>query len=174
MQDERVTEIRIAKRHLQIGQQFYPLSNIARIQTFWIEWGFAPIRAGQIIVTLLGILVLMLVLSALGEGAAGALILVLALLGLVGVAVYRQLMREKRVVLCIETTGPPMAVLTGRADKKVQQLFSNAAKEIVGAIENPPASEFAVSVGDVILGDKVLGDKVGRDKNVGVEGATRA
>ncbi|ETK33121.1 DUF6232 family protein [Microbispora sp. ATCC PTA-5024] len=173
---ERVGEIRISRRTVQIGHEVYPLANISRVQSLRLVWGgrlatLYPLR--QIAVTLLlaavvvaaAELVPRLGLDATGVDvddlartvAAGAAVLAgVRIAYLLLVLLHRLLVRRSRYALMIETAGTQYAALSGTDRNEIHRIKG----EIVRAIEDPPAHDRVVQV----HGDLVIGEKVGRDK----------
>ncbi|GAA0390713.1 hypothetical protein GCM10009530_47430 [Microbispora corallina] len=172
---ERVGEIRISRRTVQIGHEVYPLANISRVQSLRLVWGgrlatLYPLR--QIAVTLL---LAAVVVAAAGlvprlgldtgvdlddlsrQVAAGAAVLAgVRIAYLLLVLLHRLLVRRSRYALMIETAGTQYAALSGTDENEIHRIKG----EIVRAIEDPPAHDRVVQV----HGDLVIGEKVGRDK----------
>lgn len=176
---KKVGEIRIAKRIVTIGHETYPLANISRVQTLRVVWRgrlatLYPLREITALLLLGGAIAV--VLQRAGSRLAGAdaetvrrigtaLVGLLALRTayLLGVLLYRLLLRRKRYALLIETAGTQYTALSGTARDEIHRIQA----AIVAAIEDPPAKERILHVGgDLVVGDKFGGDKVGRDKNV--------
>lgn len=160
MPEDRVDKIRISERLLRIGNQAYPLANIGRVQTLWIQWGHRIATFREFVGLLVVISVLVFVLPGLGleEDSASALtVTVVVIAGLV--VLSRLLNRERRFVLLIETTGAQTAALAGKAGQAEREI-REIEQAVVTAIENPPAHEQVLQVS----GDIVMGDKINRDK----------
>lgn len=156
MPQERVGEIRITRRLLRIGDQVYPLANIARVQTLWVEWRpkIATFREFVGLLLVIGVSVFALPVLGFGSSMSG---LTLTAMVIAGILVLSRLMaRKRRFLLLIETAGAQTAVLADRAEPEIRRIEH----AVVGAIENPPDQEWVLQVS----GDIVMGDKIGRDK----------
>jgi hypothetical protein len=156
MSQDRVGEILITRRLLHLGNQTYPLANIARVQTLWIEWGRTVATSREIVGFLLIIVATVYVGPALRLDIPGGSLLIIALLVAAGVVVYRLVKRQRRFVLFIETSGGQSAALTAKADAELRQIEHT----VLGAIENPPESPIRMQVNV----QNINGDVVGRDK----------
>ncbi|PBC92588.1 hypothetical protein BX281_0266 [Streptomyces sp. Ag82_O1-15] len=178
---KRVGEIRIAKRVVTIGHETYPLANISRVQTLRVVWHgklatFYPLREITSLLLLGGAITLLLPRVDLGSrlGAADtetarriatafAALLAVRIAYLLGLLLYRLLLRRKRYALLIETAGTQYTALSGTARNEIHRIQA----AIVAAIEDPPSTEQILHVrGDLVVGDKFGGDKIGRDKNI--------
>lgn len=191
MAKKRVGEIRINRRIIQIGHQFYPLANISRVQTLKEAWRgslatFYPLWTMIVVLLVVGSTVYMATdviptldlqtldlqtdldvkqagrqLAAGAVAVGGALIVCLLL-----VLFYRLLLRRPRYALVLETAGTQYTALTGTDRHEVERITH----EIVAAITNPPSYERILQLsGDVVIGDKVARDKhqqVGTDNRM--------
>lgn len=176
MAKERVGEIRINRRIVQIGYQFYPLANISRLQTIKEAWRgslatFYPLWTITVVLLVVGSTVYValdvvptlhlqtdLDLEKAGRQLAAAAVAVggVCIACLLLVLFYRLLMRRPRYALVLETAGTQYTALTGTNRHEVERITH----EIVAAIANPPSYERILH----LSGDVVIGDKVGRDK----------
>ncbi|MDQ2792356.1 MAG: DUF6232 family protein [Actinomycetota bacterium] len=156
MSEDRVGEIRISRRLLRIGNQAYPLTNIARVQTLWVEGNrsLATFREFVGLLLIIGVIVFVLPMLGLGGSASGLTLSAIVIAGMV--VLWRLVMRERRFVLLIETAGSQIAALAGKDEPEIRRIED----AVVEAIENPPDQERILQVS----GDIVLGDKIGRDK----------
>lgn len=157
MSQDRVGEIRISRRLLRIGSQVYPLANIGRVQTLWIEWGrnnVATFREFVGLLLIIGVIVFVLPTLVFRDSVTGLTIITIVVAGVV--VLYRLVTRQRRFVLFIETTGGQMATLAGKVEPEIRKIEY----AVVEAIENPPNQERVMQVS----GDIVMGDKIGRDK----------
>ncbi|MGH3694050.1 MAG: DUF6232 family protein [Pseudonocardiaceae bacterium] len=157
MSEDRVGEIRISRRLLRIGSQVYPLANIGRVQTLWLEWGrnnVATFREFVGLLLVIGLIVFILPVLGLGSSVSGLTVIAMIVAGIV--VLYRFLTRQRRFVLFIETTGGQIATLAAKAEPEIRRIEY----AVVEAIENPPNQEQVIQ----ISGDIVMGDKIGRDK----------
>lgn len=154
MSQDRVGNIRISRRLLRIGDQAYPLANIARVQTLWIKWS-RNIATFREFVGLLLIIGVSVFVSPVLTGSVHMLAMIVIVIA--GIVVLSRLVaRQRRFVLVIETAGAQIAALSGKAEPEIRRL----AHAVVEAIENPPDQERVLQVS----GDIVMGDKIGRDK----------
>ena len=177
MAKKRIGEIRINKRIVQIGHQFYPLANISRMQTIKEAWHgslatFYPLWTITVVLLVVGstVYVARAVVPTLdvptdldlekagrqlaaGTIAVGGVLIACLLL----VLLYRLLMRRPRYALVLETAGTQYTALTGTNRQEIERITH----EIVAAIANPPSYERILQ----LSGDVVIGDKVGRDKH---------
>lgn len=157
MSQDSVGEIRINRRLLRIGDQIYPLANIARVQTLWIEWQPKTSPAGGI---LLGIAVIAYILSWLGFDlpVSNTLVVIAGIVGVIWFGISDAIARPKRrFLLVIETNGAQTAVLASTVEPEIRKLEH----AVVNAIENPPSQEQVLKVsGDIVFGDKIDRDKI--------------
>lgn len=180
---QRVSEIRISRRTIEIGHEVYPLANISRVRTHRLEWAgkyatFQPLRS---MVSLAVWVIVIEAVAVVGPQYAGGqygldqaaqqfAALVLALAGaravwLLGVLLYRLLLRPTFYKLVIETAGAQSTALHGTDLTEITRIRGL----IVAAIEDPPASMQTFQIyGDVFGGDKFTGkdytvNKAGRD-----------
>lgn len=157
MSEDRVGEIRISRRLLRIGSQVYPLANIGRVQTLWLEWGrnnIATFREFVGLMLVIGVIVFVLPMLGFGASVSGLTVIAIIVAGVV--VLYRLVTRQRRFALFIETTGGQVATLAAKAEPEIRRLEY----AVVEAIENPPNQEQVIQ----IRGDIVMGDKIGRDK----------
>lgn len=180
----REVSLRVSKRLLWVGDAYYPLQNIARVNTLTIH----PRRKEAIVLfvkrllliaalsTLLGLLAAAIDLSSSFSGDGGGspglttLVTLVALGALIWsfVEMMQVLSSPPRFVLAVETSGPSTAVVSGTDPKQLRQL----AHQIADSIENP-AAEFAVRVDTVTISPShyYFGDNVnmyGGTGNVGM------
>ena len=177
--------LRVSRRLLWIGNAYYPLQNIARVNTLTIR----PRRKEAIVLfvkrllligalsTLLGLLAAAIDFSssfASGDGEGSSTLSTLVTLVALGALIYsfvemmQVLGSPPRFVLAVETSGPSTAVVSGTDPKQLRQL----ARQIADSIENP-AAEFAVRVDTITISPAhyYFGDNVnmyGGTGNVGV------
>ncbi|WP_214107757.1 DUF6232 family protein [Acrocarpospora catenulata] len=171
MAKEKVGQIRISKRVVQIGHQVYPLANISRVQSLRVVWAgklatFYPLQQIVMIVVLAGAVVGGLLAVApnldLGGGwdveevarqvaAVVAAVSGLRVCYLLLVLLYRMLLRRRQYALVLETAGTQFTALSGTDQHEIHRIKN----EIVGAIEDPPEYERTIEVhGDLVLGDQ--------------------
>ncbi|UVS76966.1 DUF6232 family protein [Actinokineospora sp. UTMC 2448] len=150
-----VIEIAVRERFLWVGEEAYPLHNIARV------WS-TPVRPdvrralGRFLATCaFGVLVGMAGAYLSGMSAmGGALFLIVAFVGLLVLIIT--LARRTRYGLIVETTGPPYALIVSRDEAQVGGLV----KQIAHAINNPQA-EFHYVIENLHFGDNItqIGDR---------------
>jgi len=159
-----VGEIRITKRTVRIGNQVYPLVNIARVQTRKIT---SRRRAPALRLAATAMLVFLLVgLWLLIKAVTVAFLAVVAPLALwflyLLVTLLHDLGKRPQYVLVIETGGTEYTSLSGADPHEIDRIR----EEIANAMETPPNEERLLLVGgDIVVGDKIGGDKTA-DKHV--------
>lgn len=183
MVENRIGEIRISKRVVWIGHQVYPLANISRVQTLHVVWSgkyatWYPLGGITLLVLLYAVIVVgaqeipplpdLDVDTEAVRQVAGFLLVACAagIAYLVGVLLYRLLIRKPRYALVVETAGTQYTALSGTDEAEIHRIEWT----IVAAIEDPPQSEQVVQIhGDVVLGDKHIGHRFGRNARIGKE-----
>ena len=147
--------LRITHRLLEIGDQTYPLAQISRVQTLWLEGSRKIATAREVILFVLVLIAVLVGGPVIGLRDMTTPAVLVVLVG-AAVLVYRAATRFRRCLLVVETSGGQCGVLAS----KRRDALDPIKKVITDAIENPPATERLVHVG----GDVVIGDKVGRDQ----------
>lgn len=152
-----VSEIRITRRLLRLGDESYPLAHITRVRTGWIRLGRTPVTFSEFVVVLL-VTGAFLLVAALGLEVEGGTVLGVFLFVCCGVVMYRLSRWQLRFVLSIETSGDQFAALSTEAHAEFDLRHIEYA--ILDAIENPPddLKHMQVNV------QNVAGDVIGRDK----------
>jgi hypothetical protein len=165
MSDSRTIYIKVSRRILWIGDEAYPLHNIARTRTFRLVPRRGPAIARVVVTLLLGATVKLVGSSALlpreiratvlGVVELGIVVLILASL----VSLLVVLSRRTLHTLVIETAGQPVGVIASRRAHDVQQLvhkitdaISNPLAEFTQRIENYYGSHVVKQYGDHNIG----------------------
>ncbi|MFI6402335.1 DUF6232 family protein [Streptomyces sp. NPDC050548] len=175
-------ELRVGKRLLWVGDVAYPLENIARVHTYmltprrWEATRHFLRRIGLILSVAFALTILGGITGLAGQDTAGKLVMWMWLGAsatlLFCAAEWLQVVTAAPLyVLAVETSGPPMAVVTSPDPRRLDQLVGS----IVHAIEHPE-TEFHVTVDRLMVNPKnyYFGDNVnmyGGIGNVGVDHA---
>lgn len=145
MAHEQVGRIVISRRTVHIGHQVYPLGNISRLETSEAvpegrDATYFPLRGIGLLVLLGGAITV-----AVGEGTVVGMVIFLigiAIAYLLGVFLYRLLIRKPRYKLTIETSGNQYTALIGTDRAEIKRV----ANGIVGAIDNPPVQDRIIEI----------------------------
>ncbi|MET7486186.1 DUF6232 family protein [Streptomyces sp. NPDC005538] len=172
-------DLRVGKRLLWVGGASYPLANIARVHTYMLmpkRWEATRLflkRLGIILSMAFALTILGGITGIASQDTAGTLIVWVwlgstAALIFCGVEWLQVLTAAPLYVLAVETSGPPMAVVTSADPRQLDQLVGS----IVHAIEHPE-TEFHVRVDRLMVNpaNYYFGDNVnmyGGTGNVGV------
>ncbi|MER7185876.1 DUF6232 family protein [Streptomyces hyaluromycini] len=175
----RGVDLRVGKRLLWVGGAAYPLENIARVHTYMLmpkRWEATRLflkRLGIILSVAFALTILGGITGIASRDTASTLIVWVwlgstAALLLCTVEWLQVLSATSLYVLAVETSGPPMAVVTSADPRQLDQLVGS----LVHAIEHPE-TEFHVTVDRLMVNPKnyYFGDNVnmyGGTGNVGV------
>ncbi|WP_405948774.1 DUF6232 family protein [Streptomyces prunicolor] len=175
----RAIDLRVGKRLLWVGTATYPLENIARVHTYMLmprRWEATRLflkRLGIILSVAFALTILGGITGLASQNTASTLIMWVwlgstAALIFCAVEWLQVLSAHPLYVLAVETSGPPMAVVTSANPYQLDQLVGS----IVYAIEHPE-TEFHVTVDRLMVNPKnyYFGDNVnmyGGTGNVGV------
>ncbi|WP_089105825.1 DUF6232 family protein [Streptomyces hyaluromycini] len=175
----RGIDLRVGKRLLWVGGAAYPLENIARVHTYMLmpkRWEATRLflkRLGIILSVAFALTILGGITGIASQDTASTLIVWVwlgstAALLLCTVEWLQVLSATPLYVLAVETSGPPMAVVTSADPRQLDQLVGS----LVHAIEHPE-TEFHVTVDRLMVNPKnyYFGDNVnmyGGTGNVGV------
>ncbi|MEV7394787.1 DUF6232 family protein [Streptomyces sp. NPDC091215] len=169
-------DLRVGKRLLWVGGAAYPLENIARVHTYMLIPRRA--QATRLFLIRLGIILLLgfalTKLNSATGGDRGSPLPVWVWLGSTAALLFcavewlRVLSATPLHVLAVETSGPPMAVVTIADPRRLDQVVG----AIVDAIEHPE-TEFHITAHRLMVNPKnyYFGDNVnmyGGTGNVGV------
>lgn len=154
--------VRVSKRVLWVGEDAYPLQNIARARA--ALWKPDANKGLNGCLGCLGTAVVIAILagaSASKNTALTAVVWVLVIGAAVAAVVWSR-RRKPRYALQIETSGNPFTVLVNTDKEQLDRLV----REIMDAIDNPEA-EFQMQVENMHVGDRIF--QVG-DHNTGKRG----
>ena len=165
MSASKTTYVRVSRRVLWIGDDAYPMHNIARARTFRMVPRRGPAIARLVVTVLLGAAVRLGVAGSPMPRAARAAairlvelgIAVLIVLSVVSLLVV--LARRTLHTLVIETAGAPVTAIASRSEHDIQQLqqritdaISNPLAEFTQRIENYYGSHVVKQYGDHNIG----------------------
>lgn len=178
----RAIDLRVGKRLLWVGGAAYPLENIARVHTYmlmprrWEATRHFLKRLGIILSMAFALTILGGITGIASQDTASKLVVWVwlgssAALIFCAVEWLQVVSAAPLYVLAVETSGPPMAVVTSQDPRRLHQLVGS----IVHAIEHPE-TEFHVTVDRLMVNPKnyYFGDNVnmyGGTGNVGVDHA---
>jgi hypothetical protein len=185
MAKKRVSTINISKRIVEIGHEVYPVANIARVRAHTLEWlgkyrTFYPLRQIFWLAFWVFVVVALVIvgpeyadldqLDDISSAAEQFITIVLGLaairgIWLIGVLLYRMLLRPKFYSLILETAGAQSAALHGTDLPELMHIRDL----IVEAIENPLFQAITYHTthnfyeGDKFAGQGYTVNKAGRD-----------